>query len=223
MLQLHVLAQLTQVVHIEDLLPKLEAADRGQGWVAERTCFSSPPPRSGAGLAPSWSVPRTLGLPRYPHQSSRGNVGRPPARSRPAHLMRGLKRMSRVLMNMVGCTMYRALIFFLYLRKQNGNSGMGVAGEAQSEVLRVRSPTRLEPLLPSLTDEETGSETLSNTKGHKAIRETEISAQAVPTAECLHLPWWGQLSPCPHSMERAPAPRLQPTCGRTPGRRPGAS
>lgn len=46
--------------------------------------------------------------------------------------MMGLKRMSRVLMNMVGCTMYRALIFFLYLWRQNGNSGMGVAGEAQS-------------------------------------------------------------------------------------------
>ena len=34
----------------------------------------------------------------------------------PAHLMRGLKRISRVLMNMVGCTMYRALMFFLYLQ-----------------------------------------------------------------------------------------------------------
>lgn len=33
-----------------------------------------------------------------------------------AHLMRGLKRISRVLMNMVGCTMYRALMFFLYLQ-----------------------------------------------------------------------------------------------------------
>lgn len=31
LLQLHMLAQLTQVVHIEDLLPKLEAADRGEG------------------------------------------------------------------------------------------------------------------------------------------------------------------------------------------------
>lgn len=29
--------------------------------------------------------------------------------------MIGLKRMSRVLMNMVGWTMYRALMFFLYL------------------------------------------------------------------------------------------------------------
>lgn len=34
----------------------------------------------------------------------------------PAHLMRGLKRISRVLMNIVGCTMYRALMFFLYLQ-----------------------------------------------------------------------------------------------------------
>lgn len=31
-------------------------------------------------------------------------------------LMKGLKRISRVLMNMVGWTMYRALMFFLYLK-----------------------------------------------------------------------------------------------------------
>lgn len=31
LLQLHVLAQLTQVIHIEDLLPKLEAAEGGKG------------------------------------------------------------------------------------------------------------------------------------------------------------------------------------------------
>lgn len=59
MLQLHMLAQLTQVVHIEDLLPKLEAADRGQDWVAGRACFSSPP-RSDAGLAPSCLSPGCL-------------------------------------------------------------------------------------------------------------------------------------------------------------------
>lgn len=50
----------------------------------------------------------------------------------PVHLMMGLKRMSRVLMNMVGCTMYRALIFFLYLQRDNRNSAAGVVGEAQS-------------------------------------------------------------------------------------------
>lgn len=33
-------------------------------------------------------------------------------------LMMGLKRISRVLMNMVGWTMYRALMFFLYLETQ---------------------------------------------------------------------------------------------------------
>lgn len=32
------------------------------------------------------------------------------------NLMKGLKRISRVLMNMVGWTMYRALMFFLYLK-----------------------------------------------------------------------------------------------------------
>lgn len=39
--------------------------------------------------------------------------------------------MSRVLMNMVGCTMYKALMFFLYLKRQNGNSGVGMVGEAR--------------------------------------------------------------------------------------------
>lgn len=33
-------------------------------------------------------------------------------------LMKGLKRISRVLMNMVGWTMYRALMFFLYLKEE---------------------------------------------------------------------------------------------------------
>lgn len=46
--------------------------------------------------------------------------------------MMGLKRMSRVLMNMVGCTMYRALMFFLYLQRQNRKSAVGVVEEAHS-------------------------------------------------------------------------------------------
>lgn len=36
------------------------------------------------------------------------------------NLMMGLKRISRVLMNMVGWTMYRALMFFLYLTTHGG-------------------------------------------------------------------------------------------------------
>lgn len=51
----------------------------------------------------------------------------------PPHLMMGLKRMSRVLMNMVGCTMYRALMFFLYLQRDTRNSAAGVV-----ERLRAR-------------------------------------------------------------------------------------
>ena len=46
-----------------------------------------------------------------------------PSLLRPTHLMMGLNRMSRVLMNMVGCTMYRALMFFLYLQRQTRCSG----------------------------------------------------------------------------------------------------
>lgn len=35
-----------------------------------------------------------------------------------SYLMSGLKRIKSVLMNMVGWTMYRALMFFLYLQKK---------------------------------------------------------------------------------------------------------
>lgn len=34
------------------------------------------------------------------------------------YLIKGLKRISNVLMNMVGCTIYNALIFFLYLKEK---------------------------------------------------------------------------------------------------------
>lgn len=40
-------------------------------------------------------------------------------------LMSGLKRISRVLMNMVGWTIYRALMFFLYLEKKKRRGGRG--------------------------------------------------------------------------------------------------
>lgn len=40
--------------------------------------------------------------------------------------MMGLKRMSSVLMNMVGCTMYSALMFFLYL--WGGTTGLREQG-----------------------------------------------------------------------------------------------
>lgn len=75
----------------------------------------------------------------------------------PAHLMMGLKRMSRVLMNMVGCTMYRALIFFLYLQGGNRNPAVGVVGVAQSEVFSVFLIYVLGevPWLSHFTDEET--------------------------------------------------------------------
>lgn len=138
MLQLHVLAQLTQIIHIEDLLPKLEAANGGKGMGLGWARFNRPPlapspahpeqteAQPQAGLSPGClaSLAAYLGV--------QGDAGGTVLRPRPAYLMMGLKRMSRVLMNMVGCTMYRALMFFLYLQRQNRTSGVGLVGEAQS-------------------------------------------------------------------------------------------
>lgn len=92
----------------------------------------SSPPRSDRGLVPNWSVPKVLvssGTCYRVQGEAWGDSGPSPLPHQPAHLMMGLKRMSKVFMNVVGCTMYRALMFFLYLQRQN--KWVGMAAEAE--------------------------------------------------------------------------------------------
>lgn len=81
-----------------------------------------PQQRTGAdgGLAPD-GLCSAASVSASEFKGKPGETTAPPA----VYLMMGLKRMSRVLMNMVGCTMYRALMFFLYLW------GSRDSGEAQ--------------------------------------------------------------------------------------------
>lgn len=150
-------------------LPKEERA-----WVRGRACFGRPPlspqqpTQSRQRPSPKVAHRQDARPPQVSASDFKGKHGRPPPRPRPAHLMMGLKRMSRVLMNMVGCTMYRALMFFLYLQRQNGNSGVGVAGRAQSWA--PNGPLLIGPLLPHFTDYETGPERCSHAEGHRASK-----------------------------------------------------
>lgn len=71
MLQLHVLAQLAQVIHIEDLLPELEATGRikgtgRHGWAHFGRLPPSPqqPPKIRQWLSPSMACPQSAWPPQ---------------------------------------------------------------------------------------------------------------------------------------------------------------
>lgn len=79
LLQLHMLAQLTQVIHIEDLLPELEAAGRGQGLGRGVHLLSRPPqsPRQRT-TADRGLTPHALCLDARPPQVSASELNGEP-------------------------------------------------------------------------------------------------------------------------------------------------